>query len=1181
MICQGCGTENEPGGRFCEACGTPLAASCPSCGAEVRSDARFCRNCGHQLQAGNDVVPDVAPGSPATRTAQPPAAEAPVAERRLVSVLFADLVGFTTLAEDQDPESTRELLTRYFDIARDAIERHGGTVEKFIGDAVMAVWGTPVSHEDDVERCVRAALELVAAVPTLSPQLQARAGITTGEAAVTIGATNQGMVAGDLVNTAARLQGVAEPGTVLVGETTMRMASTAIVFEEIGEHSLKGKTTPVPAWRAVRVVAARGGQMRADALEPPFVGRDEELRLLKEQLHVTGRDQRARLVSITGPGGIGKSRLVWEFEKYLDGLTEPIMWHRGRSPSYGEGITFWALGEMVRRRCGLSEDDDHATTRERVTATVADQVVDPDERALVEPALLTLLGIEPSPSGGRDALFPAWRIFFERISARGTTVLVFEDLQWADAGLLDFIDHLLDWSKSRPILVVTLARPELFERRPNWGAGRRALTALALDPLTDDAIRAMLVAVVPGLPDATMDAIVARAEGMPLYAVETVRSLLAEGRIERDGDVYRPAGDLTRLSIPESLRSLIASRLDTLDPADRSLLQDASVLGQVFTAAGLAALVGEPEAELEPRLRGFVRRELLEIESDPRSPERGQFKFVQGLIREVAYATLALRDRRARHLAVARQYEALGDDELAGALASHYVAAHEASAEGEEADAVAAQARIALRAAADRAAALGSHEQAIAHLRRALTLTGDPGERGELLERAAIAAVRGETGDAEQFASAAEAAYEEAGDVGGVYRTIALQGHIRVDDADLQGAAELLDAARARPDWPPAPELEAEVMVASSRAFMRLNRTPEALAAADRALEIAEPMNLEHFVADALNNRAATIAIHGRRRESTALLREAVVLAKAGGWADLELRLLNNLAVVLVDDDPAAATRINREILEIAERIGSVQWYLIAAAAKATGDFAELRDWDQSLELAVEGRARAVPGSYTWIQIVTAELPLRAARGEDVTSLLEELNRLDVDETLGWWIDMFKADIALAWGDDAEAERRARASLASQRLESNEPQARSLLLYSLAARGMTEELRRAADEFRDGVFQGRLSKALQAVGDAAALALEGHVVDARRRFTEGFDALRQMEQRLDLARWQIAAVARLPDAPEAPNWAAEARQLLEAVGARTYLDRLDAAMSPALRASGARLPVAEPVADPS
>jgi class 3 adenylate cyclase/tetratricopeptide (TPR) repeat protein len=1186
MICEGCGTENEPGGRFCEACGTALAASCPSCGSLVRADARFCRECGTRLKTDADRDAHGSAAAPAVQPVMAPrvAPAAPVAERRLVSVLFADLVGFTSLAEDRDPESTRELLTGYFDVAREAIERHGGTIEKFIGDAVMAVWGTPIAREDDAERAVRAALELVHAVPSLAPALQARAGILTGEAAVTIGATNQGMVAGDLVNTAARLQGVAEPGTVLVGEPTMRAAERAIVFEEVGEHSLKGKLAPVPAWRAVRVVAQRGGLQRTDVLEPPFVGRDEELRLLKEQLHAPGRDQRARLVSITGPGGIGKSRLVWELEKYMDGITEPVYWHRGRSPSYGEGVTFWALGEMVRRRARLTEDDDEATTRERIRATVEEYVADPEERQMVEPALLTLLGLGET-GGGRDALFPAWRTFFERVSEKGTAVLVFEDLQWADTGLLDFIDHLLDWSKSRPILVVTLARPELFDKRPDWGVGRRAFTSLALDPLSGDAVRQLLAGIVPGLPPAAVATIVSRAEGMPLYAVETVRALLAEGKIQRDGDVYRPVGDLSALSVPESLRSLIASRLDALDPSDRALLQDASVLGQVFDIRTLAQITGIEPATVEERLRDLARREMVELETDPRSPERGQYKFVQALIREVAQGMLALRDRRSRHLAVARHYESLGDDELAGALASHYLAAYEASSEGEEADAVGAQARIALRAAADRAAALGSHEQAISHIQRALAITTDPRERGELLERAAIAALRGETGTAEEYASEAEDAFEEAGDAAGVYRTIALRGHIRVDGADLEGAAMLLERAPRRPDWPPAPELEAEVLVALSRAYMRLNRTPEALAAADRALEIAERMNLEQIVADALNNRAAALANHGRRREATALLREAVALAKAGGWTDLELRLLNNLSVSLVDDDPAAANRNAREMLTIAERIGSVQWYLISAAASAGSDYAELVNWDEAIALTVDARGRAIPGSYTWTQIVTAELPLRAARREEIDSLLDLLQREKADEALGWWVDMMRADAALAAGDVLEGERLARAALESARIEGNEPQVAAFLVYSLAAQGRAADARRAADDMRDSVFQGRLSKALQAVTDAASLATEGREGEARGRFQEGFDALRRMEQGLDLARWQILAVALLPDAPETPNWAAEARRLLEPVGARAYLDRLDAAMPASLRAAATRAVPAsagtEQVAEPS
>ncbi|MEP7159396.1 MAG: adenylate/guanylate cyclase domain-containing protein, partial [Chloroflexota bacterium] len=352
------------------------------------------------------------PGAAPANTAAAGATSA--AERRFVSVLFVDLVGFTPFAEERDAEQVRETLDRYFGLARDAVERHGGVIEKFIGDAVMAVWGTPTAHEDDAERAVRAALELLDAAQGLGDGIEARAGIMTGEAAVTLGAEGQGMVAGDMVNTASRLQSVAPQGAVLVSETTMNASKAAIAFESVGAQELKGKTAPVTAYRALRVIANRGGQHRSEALEAPFSGRDEELRLLKELLHATTRDQRARLATISGPAGIGKSRLTWEFEKYVDGVVETIYWHRGRSPAYGEGVTFWALGEMIRRRAELAESDDEATSRARIAATVAQYVTDPEERGWVEPALLTLLGLEPPPAGGRDALFAAWRIFFER-----------------------------------------------------------------------------------------------------------------------------------------------------------------------------------------------------------------------------------------------------------------------------------------------------------------------------------------------------------------------------------------------------------------------------------------------------------------------------------------------------------------------------------------------------------------------------------------------------------------------------------------------------------------------------------------------------------------------------------------------------------------------------------------------
>ena len=543
-----------------------------------------------------------APRPPPRET--PPPRHAPIAERRLVSILFADLVGFTTLAEGRDAEETRELLSRYFELAGEVIGRYGGTIEKFIGDAVMAVWGTPIARENDAERAVRAALDVVAAVKTLGPGISARAGVLTGEAAVTLGATNQGMVAGDLVNTASRLQSVAQPGTVLVGESTERAANQAIAFEPAGEQVLKGKEAPVPAFRAIRVVAERGGRGRGDQLEAPFLGRDGEFGLLKDLFHATGRERRTRIVSIVGVAGSGKSRLVWELSKYLDGVVESVLWHTGRSPAYGEGITFWALGEMVRTRAGLAETDDEPTTRVKIAETVERWVPDESERRWIESALLVLLGVDTATQMAREELFSAWRTFFERIAAEATVALVFEDLHWADPGTLDFIDELVEWSRGVPILVITVARPELFEHRPDWGAGRRNFMALGLEPLPESAIRELLTELVPGLPDAPLRAIAERADGIPLYAVETIRMLVAEGRLAPVDGGYVPSGDLTNLSVPETLHALIAARLDALPAPERALIQDAAVLGQSFTVDGLAAVSGQDRAQVRGALPG-------------------------------------------------------------------------------------------------------------------------------------------------------------------------------------------------------------------------------------------------------------------------------------------------------------------------------------------------------------------------------------------------------------------------------------------------------------------------------------------------------------------------------------------------------------------------------------------------
>ena len=574
MICTACGTQNDPDRKFCLECGARLSVICPSCGSP-NPPGKFCGECGLALGGGAPEGSSAADAGPRST------------ERRLVSVLFLDLVSFTTLSESRDAEDMRSLMDAYFETARTVIERHGGVVEKFIGDAVMAVWGAPVTHEDDAERAVRSGLELVDAVAALGASmelpLQARGGVLTGEAATSQDSGNQGMVTGDMVNTASRLQSAAEPGQVFVGEATYRAASRAVAFDPVGDLTLKGKEGSVPAWRALRVVAERQGHNRA-GIEPPFVGRAEELRQLKDMLHATGREGKSRVVSVMGVGGIGKSRLAWELLKYVDGLEETIWWHRGRCPSYGDGITFWALGEMIRMRAGIAETDAPGISRSKLAASVAEHVPDEEERRWLEPRLAFLLGLDERPAGGREELFAAWRTFFERISDVGTVAMVFEDLQWADSGLLDFIESMLEWSRNKPIFIVTLARPELADRRPNWGAGQRSLLAMHLEPLPDATMAELVRGMVPGADGAAVSRIVERAEGMPLYAVEMIRMLADRG-------VLRPGERLVR-----------TRRRPRRDPGSRNAARADRV------AAGRARAGGSRACCRRPRSSGGASR---------------------------------------------------------------------------------------------------------------------------------------------------------------------------------------------------------------------------------------------------------------------------------------------------------------------------------------------------------------------------------------------------------------------------------------------------------------------------------------------------------------------------------------------------------------------------------------------
>jgi class 3 adenylate cyclase/tetratricopeptide (TPR) repeat protein len=1163
LICPSCGTANEAGRRFCDECGTPLSAACPNCGAtDNRPNAKFCGTCGFTLAGGTAPATTAPASNPAT---------SPAAERRFVSVLFVDLVGFTPFAEERDAEAVRETLDRYFGLARLAVERHGGVIEKFIGDAVMAVWGTPTAHEDDAERAVRAAFELVDAARGLGDGVQARAGIMTGEAAVTIGAEGQGMVAGDMVNTASRLQSVAPAGTVLVSESTMNAAKASIAFESVGAQELKGKTAPVAAYKALRVVSNRGGQQRSEGLEAPFSGRDEELRLLKELLHATTRDGRARIAAISGPAGIGKSRLTWEFEKYIDGVVETIYWHRGRSPAYGEGVTFWALGEMIRRRAELAETDDETTSRARISATVAQWVTDPDERAWVEPALLALLGLEPPPSGGRDALFAAWRIFFERIADKATTVLVFEDLQWADTGLLDFIEHLLEWSKNKPLFVVALTRPELYERKPGWGTGHRLATQMPLEPLTETAMRQLLAGLAPGLPDQAVVAILQRADGIPLYAVETIRMLVADGRLSLSDGAYTPTGELGELAVPETLRSLIASRLDALDTTDRTLLQDGAVLGQRFTTAALAATSGMTAAEIEPRLRSLVRREFLELEADPRSPERGQYGFVQSLIREVAYGTLARRDRRTRHLAAARYFETLADEELAGVLASHYLAAHEASEAGPEADALAVQARLALRGAAERAAALGSHEQALGYLEQALAVTTDPNERVALTELAAESAnAIGRDEPAQHYAREVIAHCAAAGDESGRLRAVALLGRVLLDNGHLDEAVDFMEEELAGVSQESDTPESAEVLANLSRAYMRTNKSQQSIDAADRALKVADVRNLERIVTEALINKASSMHSLGRLREARALHEKAVELADKNGFVDLQLRGRNNLSVAQVESEPVKGLQTVYEAIELARRVGQrgmFNW-LAGTCAMYSGSIG--KDWDRALELLDETLTSS-PSAYDRARAMLTRGLLLARRGVDMSRLVPEAAAASAginDGQIVGGLDYVRADVALFEGRFADSHQAALDAIAQWR--DSEP---FVLQPALHAAVMTRHLANAQlikqrlDAYPSGT---PTAVAARAWAGAVVAALEGRPQEALRGMYEAYELFRQIQLNYDAATLVVDALHLFPDEAEVRAWVPDARALFESLGAQPFLRLLEEAVAAADVAAPAR-----------
>jgi tetratricopeptide (TPR) repeat protein len=1047
----------------------------------------------------------------------------------------------------------------------------------------MAVWGTPVAQEDDAERAVRAALDLVQTVGELgaelgAPELKARAGVLTGEAAVMPGGHEEGMVAGDLVNTASRVQSVAEPGMVFVGESTKRASEAAIAYEGAGLHELKGKAEALTLFRALRVTAGRGGALKSLGLEAPFVGRDRELRLVKELFHSSEDERKAQLLSVTGVAGIGKSRLSWEFEKYIDGLAEDVRWHRGRCLSYGEGVAYWALAEMVKMRCGIVEDEEPASALEKLGATIDLHIPDEEERRWVEPRLAHLLGLEEGAPGDQENLFSAWRILFERLAEQAPTILVFEDMQWADAGLLDFLEYLLEWSRSHPLFVLVLTRPELMERRPSWGAGKRSFTSLYLEPLAPQTMSELLAGLVPGLPDELREGILSRAQGVPLYAVETVRMLLDRGMIVPEGNAYQLTGPVETLEVPETLQALIAARLDSLTLEERRLVQNGAVLGKTFTKQGLETLTGLPGEELEPLLAGLLRKEILSIQADPRSPERGQYSFLQDIVKHVAYETISKKERKAKHLAAAQFLSSVPsaeEDEIVEVIAAHYLDAFTAAPEDADAEDIRAMAREMLVRAGERAGSLAANLEAQRAFERALELTDDPLVRADLEERAGTMARSGLRPD--EAATHYERAIELLEAEGGTHpaaRVSARLAEIHWDRGRLeQGLDSMNRAYEVLSEDDPDEDLAA-LAAQLGRFLLFAGESDLAFQRTESALKLAEALLLPEVLSQALNTKAILLVADDRFNEGLAVMRYALEVAMEHDKPSAALRAYYNLADTLARADRyQEAADCLRDGLALARRAGNRywEWNLLGQLYPL---FA-LGRWDESMKVIAELpeeewlEMRAIAAGLASVGTL---IDVHRGRYEEATRIVDVYRPLetsaDVQEQAAY--GCAKSCLLLARGDHAAAQMVAEAAFGVREVMGISESIKESFVIAVEAAlalgdvGKAEELIGVIDALPPGRYPQFL-RAQTARFKAKVAARREDAEEAERHFKGAAGLFRELAVPFYLAVTELEHAEWLVEqggAVEAEPLLAEAREIFERLEARPWLERVEAIGAP-------------------
>jgi class 3 adenylate cyclase/tetratricopeptide (TPR) repeat protein len=927
-------------------------------------------------------------------------AEAPAAreERKVVTVFFADLVGFTGRAEQLDPEDVRAMLSPYYARLRSEIERFGGTVEKFIGDAVMAVFGAPVAHEDDPERAVRAALAVRDAVQELnddnpSLDLHVRIAVNTGEAVVALDARpseGEGMVAGDVVNTAARLQTAAPVDGILVGETTYRATKRVVEYGDYQPVTAKGKSEPILVWEALGA-RARYGVDVAQRGGAELVGRRQELDLLLEALARVEREGTPQLVTLVGVPGMGKSRLVWELAEAVDASPDRfVFWRQGRSLPYGEGVAFWALAEMVKAQAGILETDSAEIAETKLIETVSDLLPDASEARWVETQLRRLVGVSAEDERGgdrRDESFAAWRRFFEALAERGPATLVFEDLHWADDNLLDFVDYLVDWATDSRLLVLGTARPELLERRPGWGGGKSNATTMSLSPLSEEDTARLISSLLEEtvMPAEKQTLLLARAGGNPLYAEEYSRMVAERGIALTE-----------QAPLPETVQGIVAARLDSLSAEEKTLIQDAAVIGKVFWSGALAAMSGLQRWTVEEQLHALERKEFVRRDRRSSVATETEYAFRHVLVRDVAYGQIPRALRADKHRLAAEWIEALSADreDRAEMLAHHYLRALEfARAAGQGVESISERALAALREAGDRSRALGALQAAADFYRDALELCADNHPK-----KAHLLLAYGESLFWSDWTKADPEPLEEA-------------------SGRLLAAEQLAEAA------------SAELMLYLFYWYRaeREKATPHF----ERAAALIEDAPRSRVKADVLTDMARFAMVDDQDAKAHELGREALSMAEEFGLEGVRARILNTMGVVRVRlGDREGLADIERSIEATA--VGSPERLRgFINLATTLSDLGELRrSGDLYAEALPEAERAGAIGPIRWIraeiffnEYLTGLWDDAFAHADEFLAEAETLERHYMNAA-GYWV---RAPIRLALGDEsgglADAER--------------------------------------------------------------------------------------------------------------------------------------------------------------